>query len=53
VIDPLQRRLKQKRSDVHKRAIFFMNRENEIVSAIALSEADFYRSRSLALGAFV
>jgi hypothetical protein len=41
VIDPLRRWLKQKRSQVHKRAIFFMNRENEIVSAIALSQADF------------
>jgi hypothetical protein len=53
VIDPLQRWLKQKRSHVHKRAIFFMNRENEIELAIAPPRVDFHRSRSLALGAFV
>lgn len=53
VIDPLQRCLKQKRSEVYKRAIFFMNREKEIESAITLSQVDFYRSCSLALGAFV
>ena len=38
---------------VDKRAIFFMNREKEIESAITLSQVDFYRSCSLALGAFV
>jgi hypothetical protein len=53
VIDLLRRWLKQKRSQVHKRAIFFMNRENEIESAIALLQADFHQSRSLALGAVV
>jgi len=53
VIDPLERSLKQKRSRVHKRAIFFMNREKQIYLANALSQADFHRSRSLALGAFV
>jgi len=53
VIDPLQRWLKQKRSQVHKRAIFFMNREKESDLAIALPQADFYRSRSLALEAVV
>jgi hypothetical protein len=30
-----------------------MNREKEIESAITLSQVDFYRSCSLALGAFV
>jgi hypothetical protein len=34
VIDLLGRWLKQKRSQVHKRAIFFRNRENEICFAI-------------------
>jgi hypothetical protein len=42
VIDLLRRWLKQKRSQVHKRAIFFKNRENEIESTIALLRADFH-----------
>ena len=32
VIDPLQRRLKQKRSHVLKRVIFFMNREKKFIT---------------------
>jgi hypothetical protein len=53
VIDPLPRRLKQKRSQVHKRAIFFMNRCNWKIRAIAQRRADFCGSRSLAPGAVV
>jgi hypothetical protein len=53
VIDPLQRRLKQKRSEVHKRAIFFMNRQKENDQANSLPRTYFQRSRSLALGASV
>jgi hypothetical protein len=53
VIDPLRGWLKQKRSPVHKRAIFFMNRANRIELAIAGAQSIFSRSFPLALGAMV
>jgi hypothetical protein len=48
VIDPLQRRLKQKRSQVYKLVIFFMNRETEVNLAKVLSQA-YFRDRSKVL----
>jgi len=49
----LQSRLKQNGSQIHKRAIFLMNRENRNCFAISPRAAKFYRSRLLALGAAV
>jgi hypothetical protein len=44
---------KPQRSHVHKRVIFFINRDNEIDFATARRQTDFYRSLMLALEAIM